>query len=104
MVPIWSYNGSVPVSLSIKNVPDEVVEKLRVRAQRNRRSLQGELLEVIEKAADETPVLTIQEIYERAKARGLSSKAGESVRIIRKMRDDRTRQLMALLGKPRDRR
>jgi plasmid stability protein len=104
MVPIWSYNGTVPVSLSIKNVPDEVVEKLRMRAQRNRRSLQGELLEVIEKAADETPALTIEEVYERAKARGLTSQSGESVRIIRKMRADRTRQLMRLLGKPRDRR
>ena len=104
MVPIWSYNGTVPVSLSIKNVPDEVVEKLRMRAQRNRRSLQGELLDVIEKAADETPALTIEEVYERAKARGLTSRAGESVRIIRKMRADRTKQLMRLLGKPRDRR
>jgi plasmid stability protein len=104
MVPIWSYNGSVPVSLSIKNVPDEVVVKLRARAQRNRRSLQGELLDVIEKAADEIPALTIEQLYERAKARGLSSKSGESVRIIRKMRADRTRHLMALLGKPRDRR
>jgi len=104
MVPVWSYNGTVPVSLSIKNVPEEVVEKLRLRAQRNRRSLQGELLEVIEKAADETPALTIEQLYERAKARGLSSKAGDSVRIIRKMRADRTRHLMTLLGKSRGRR
>ena len=101
MVPIWSYNGSVPVSLSIKNVPDEVVEKLRLRAQRNRRSLQGELLEVIEKAAGEIPALTIEQVYEFAKASGLTSKRGESVRIIRKMRNDRTKQLMKLLGKRR---
>ena len=104
MVPIWSYNGNVPVSLSIKNVPDEVVEKLRERAQRNRRSLQGELLEVVEKAARETPVPTIEQVYERAKARGLSSKSGESVRAIRRMRAERTRHLMRLLGKRRDRR
>src|SRR5262245_60130511 len=104
MVPIWSYNGSVPVSLSIKNVPDEVVEKLRMRAQRNRRSLQGEPLEGSDKAADEAPALTVGEVYERAKARGPSSKAGDSVRLIRNMRADRTRQLMRLLGKPRDRR
>ena len=94
----------MPVSLSIKNVPDEVVEKLRARAQRNRRSLQGELLEVIEKAAGETSALTIQQVFERAKARGLSSKSGESVRAIRKMRTDRTSHLMRLLGKRRDRR
>lgn len=34
-------------SLSIKNVPDEVVEKLRQRAARHHRSLQGELMSII---------------------------------------------------------
>lgn len=33
--------------LSIKNVPEPVVEKLRARAQRNHRSLQGELLALV---------------------------------------------------------
>ena len=94
----------MPVSLSIKNVPDEVVEKLRLRAQRNRRSLQGELLEVIEKAAGETPALTIEQVYEFSKASGLTSKRGESVRMIRQMRNERTKQLMSLLGKRRGRR
>ena len=94
----------MPVSLSIKNVPEDIVEKLRARAQRNRRSLQGELLDVIEKAADATAALTIEQLYERAKARGLSARSGDSVRMVRKMRADRTRHLMALLGKPRGRR
>ena len=33
-------------NLSIKNVPEEVVARLRARARRNHRSLQGELLEL----------------------------------------------------------
>jgi len=78
----------VGVSLSIKNVRDEVVERLRKRAERNRRSLQGELLDLVERAAGETPLLTAREIYEKAKR--LNLPRGEpSVDIIRKMRDAR---------------
>ena len=43
------------VSLSIKRVPDDVLKRLRERAARNKRSLQGELLDVIERAAGEDP-------------------------------------------------
>ncbi len=41
----------MPVNLSIKNAPDDVVERLRRRAERHHRSLQGELLAIIEDAA-----------------------------------------------------
>jgi hypothetical protein len=69
-------------SLSIKHVPDDVLERLRDRAKRNRRSLQGELLDVIERAANEAPVMTIEEVYVRAKALGLSSLPVDSVDMI----------------------
>jgi len=95
----------MPVSLSIKNVPDEVVERLRERAERNKRSLQCELLDVIERAADEagSPVLALREIYERGKALGLTPK-NESARIVRRMRDERSRHLERVLEKARGRR
>ena len=35
-------------SLSIKNVPDEMLNPLRERAQNHRRSMQGELLTILE--------------------------------------------------------
>jgi plasmid stability protein len=41
------------VNLSIKGVPDDVAARLRARAQRNRRSLQGELMVIIERAASD---------------------------------------------------
>jgi len=47
----------VPVNLSIKEVPDALAERLRFRAQRNHRSLQGELMAIIEDAAREDSVL-----------------------------------------------
>ena len=36
------------MNLSIKNVPESLVEQLRIRAVRNHRSLQGELLSILE--------------------------------------------------------
>ena len=39
------------VNLSIKNVPDELAERLRQQAKRNHRSLQGELLYLLEVSA-----------------------------------------------------
>jgi plasmid stability protein len=39
------------VNLSIKDVPDDLAERLRQRAARNHRSLQGELMAIVEQAA-----------------------------------------------------
>jgi plasmid stability protein len=39
------------VNLSIKNASDEVVAALKLRAKQNHRSLQGELMAIIEEAA-----------------------------------------------------
>jgi plasmid stability protein len=75
-------------SLSIKNVPDDVLERLRARAARNRRSLQGELLDLIERAAAEVPTISAREVFDRI--RKLNLPAGESsADIIREMRDAR---------------
>jgi plasmid stability protein len=41
------------VNLSIKGVPEAIAQCLRRRAQRNHRSLQGELMAIIEQAAAE---------------------------------------------------
>ena len=43
----------MPINLSIKNAPDDVVQRLRERADRHHRSLQGELMTIIEAAARE---------------------------------------------------
>ncbi len=39
------------LNLSIKGVPESLAERLRARAERNHRSLQGELMAIIERAA-----------------------------------------------------
>ena len=45
----------MPVNLSIKGVPDELAQRLRERAERHHRSLQGELMAIIEQAAVGVP-------------------------------------------------
>jgi plasmid stability protein len=46
----------MPVNLSIKNVPDALAAKLRERAEHNHRSLQGELMALLESALSDPNV------------------------------------------------
>ena len=39
------------INLSIKSVPEHIAQRLRARAERNHRSLQGELMAIVERAA-----------------------------------------------------
>jgi plasmid stability protein len=45
------------VSLSIKDVPEDVVARLKIRALRNHRSLQGELRSIVEDASFKRPTI-----------------------------------------------
>ena len=103
----------MPVTLTIKQVPERVAERLRARAAASHRSLQGELMAVLEAslatpASLEQPAyrgnrpkraqsaqaplhkrkLTLAELWETGRKMGLQSRS-ESTRIIRKMRDER---------------
>ena len=75
----------MPVSLSIKNVPDEIANRIRLRAKRHHRSIQGELLAILEDAG-ESRRLTAEDAAKRLRALGLKTPA-ESVRMIRQDRD-----------------
>ena len=83
--PIWSQCGT-HVNLSIKNAPEEVVERLRERARRHHRSLQGELLAIIEAAAREDRQSTPGEVLAEVRRLGLET-PGEAAAIIRADRD-----------------
>ena len=107
----------MPVTLTIKQVPDRVADKLRLRAAASHRSLQGELMAILEEAvlqgapqarqpepppyavkpSAKTPSkgvpihgkrLTLGELWERARRFGPPSKS-ESAAIVRKLRDER---------------
>ncbi|MGH8642775.1 MAG: FitA-like ribbon-helix-helix domain-containing protein [Burkholderiales bacterium] len=107
----------MPVTLTIKEVPDRVADKLRQRAAASHRSLQGELMAMLEQAlaqeawqarqrepayAAKTPGkrgappavpphgrrMSLGELWERSRRLGPSSKS-ESTEIVRKLRDER---------------
>lgn len=78
----------MPVNLSIKSVPDDVVARLRQRAARNHRSLQGELLAIVEAATLAPASLTPEEVLAEVRRIGLSTPA-ESAGLIRADRDGR---------------
>lgn len=80
------------INLSIKDVPDEEVERLRERAKRNHRSLQGELRALVQEAVNVKPSsetsrkLTIQDIAKRIRKLDISSRS-EAARLVRQDRD-----------------
>jgi plasmid stability protein len=78
----------VPVSLSIKNAPDELVKRLKERAERHHRSLQGELMAILEEAVRPSRPLTLDEVLTKVRQLGLSTPR-ESAAMIRKDRDGR---------------
>jgi plasmid stability protein len=93
----------MPVNLSVKNVPDPLAERLRLRADRNRRSLQKELLSILEAAAlegasaaapargrapSDLPPRTIESIAARAREL-FPVGTDSSVAYIRELRDNR---------------
>ena len=107
----------MPVTLTIKQVPDRTADRLRTRAAASHRSLQGELMAILEEAvllsapqaresaplayaakrtskhrSRKVPVhgkrLTLAELWERSRRLGPRSKS-ESAAIVRALRDER---------------
>lgn len=77
----------MPGNLSIKNVPQDLMLRLRERARQNHRSLQGELMAMLEESLGPRR-LTVDEALQRIKA--LNLKTGpDSVTMIREDRDAR---------------
>ena len=70
------------VALSIKDVPDRLARSLKERAVRNHRSLQGELMFILEQAVDERP-FDVRAFVKRLGAQKLPRSRNESTAMIR---------------------
>ena len=75
----------MPVNLSIENAPDDFVRRLRLW---NHRSLQGELLVILEQAARTEGKLSAMHLLAEVRRSGLRTPS-ESADIIRDDRDRR---------------
>jgi antitoxin FitA len=74
------------MDISIKDVPEEQVRRLRERAKANHRSLQGELRALIDEATGMPRPLTVEEIVARVSKLGLVRR-DEAARLVREDRD-----------------
>ena len=77
----------MPVNLSVKNVPDDLVARLRSRAKRHHRSLQGELMTILEQAIAPGK-MSLDEVRQQVKRSGIQT-GDESTAWIRELRDAR---------------
>ena len=76
-------------SLTIRGIPRPVLDQLKRRAERHRRSMQGEVLAILESAAAEAESRrTVAETLAQVRALGLRTPA-EAVAMIRADRDGR---------------
>lgn len=113
MEPLSLTGFNMPVNFSVKNVPDSLAQRLRIRARRNHRSLQQELLNILEVAGREPAAattvseprakayktrshpagrhkaLSLAELWERARRYGSPVRGEASVSLIRRERDER---------------
>ena len=78
----------MPTNLSIKNAPDRVVQRLRERAERHHRSLQGELLAIIEAAVRGDAAASPKDILVEVRRLGVSTPS-EAADLVRAARDGR---------------
>jgi plasmid stability protein len=75
------------LTLSIKKVPEKLVKRLRRKAAIHKRSLQGELLAILEEAASPAS-LTVEELWQESRRLGPPT-LGDSTKMIREDRDAR---------------
>jgi plasmid stability protein len=75
------------VTLSIKNVPAALVKRLKRKAAIHKRSLEGELIAILEEAASPSR-LTVDELWQKTRRLGPPT-PGDSTKMIREDRDAR---------------
>lgn len=79
------------INVSLKNVPDEIMQRLRQRATTNHRSVQGELMAILEEATSSTK-LSVDQADSRLKELRLKT-GDDSTTWIRELRNALDEQL-----------
>lgn len=77
---------SMGTNFSIKNVPADLAADLRLAAARNHRSIQGELMAMLEERLRGSRQLTLAQAAAKLRRLGVSSE-GRSADIVRELRD-----------------
>jgi plasmid stability protein len=75
-------------TLTLKNIPAKLLKELKNQAKEHHRSMQGEVMEILESTVARGSGSSIAEIAARSRREGFSSPA-ESAAIVRELRDAR---------------
>ncbi len=76
--------------LHVRNVPEQLYERLKARAETQRRSLSAEVIALLESAIEEAehdPTVTLQAIRERRERYTISPDAPDSTLLLREDRE-----------------
>jgi plasmid stability protein len=65
LVPKWNREENM-VTITIKNIPEEIYEKIKMQAKANRRSVNSEIISIFEHAVQKRTPMDVKEILERA--------------------------------------
>ena len=55
------------VTVTVKNIPEQIYEKIKLQAKANRRSVNSEIISIFEHAVQKRTPMDVQEILERAR-------------------------------------
>ena len=93
------HNACMSNLIQIRNVPEDVQERLKERAAAQCESLNTYMLRMVVHEAEQRP--TMDEVLARIRARGPLGKPGgpSAAELIREAREERDAQLMAAISK-----
>jgi plasmid stability protein len=66
MVPKWNREADM-VSITVKNIPEEIYERIKQQAKANRRSVNSEIIAIFEQAIPKRTPMDVNVILERAR-------------------------------------
>lgn len=55
------------VTITVKNIPEELYERIKLQAKANRRSINNEIISIFEQAIPKRTPMNVKEVLERAR-------------------------------------
>ena len=66
MVPKWNREVKM-ITITVKNIPEEIYERIKIQAKANRRSVNSEIISIFEQAIPKRAPMDVKDILERAR-------------------------------------
>jgi plasmid stability protein len=80
-------NGFIMVSITIKNIPDMIYSAVKKRAKKNHRSINGEILHILEEVTAPVPVTPEESLEQARRYRRMTAGSPVTAREIQKAKE-----------------